>query len=190
MVGHKKSLSTVIFFSVCCFSIGCALILASANAQSNYSRSAVDKDVTHSKRETARQQWLKRSNGPGGKFSFRSHRSSVLRDSGAGEVATMLERSPRLAARTKVWVAYVDICDLPGDETIMHVEGPLTCGSAGCQMVVTGVVGGRKQIISRMVGDSISVPRRGEIIMNEGTKSETAWSFQGAKYKRRYGRIK
>ena len=123
-------------------------------------------------------------------FNFFAQGTSSLRSTGDQRLMRMFERAPEAAARTTVWIAKADICDLPGDETMMHIEGPLTCGSAGCQMVVMGEVGGRQKIIARMVGETVSVPQRERLVMNEGTKSETTYRFDRGQYKRVRGRIK
>ncbi|MCB2114425.1 MAG: hypothetical protein R3C42_05845 [Parvularculaceae bacterium] len=95
----------------------------------------------------------------------------------AGRIA----RAPGALRHTKVWTARADVCSTPGEEILMQIRSPLTCGSLGCEMLVlSDAGGGAPRVIMRTVGDSIDSPVIDGLIINRGSKNQRAWRYDAA----------
>ncbi|WDI32187.1 hypothetical protein PUV54_03145 [Hyphococcus flavus] len=104
-----------------------------------------------------------------------------LRDLQLTELLSKLESVPGVSDDTKVWIASADVASTPGSETLYHIKGPLTCGSAGCDLIVAG----GSQILLETVGESVDAPAIDTLIINQGTSSETVWEFNGDRFVRK-----
>lgn len=93
-----------------------------------------------------------------------------------------VERVADVADATKVWIATADIASAPGEETIYHVKGPLTCGTAGCELIIAGQSGGERTIFLETIAETISAPQRDTVVINAGTGAEAVWAFDGGKF--------
>jgi len=88
-----------------------------------------------------------------------------------------ISRAPGAMRHTKVWMARADVCGLPGDEILMQIRSPLTCGTLGCEMIVLSDAGGSPRVIMRTVGDTIDSPVIDGIVINRGSKNQRAWRY-------------
>ncbi len=95
--------------------------------------------------------------------------------------ASRLLKAPGAMRRTKVWMARADVCNLPGDEILMQIRGPLTCGSLGCEMVVLSDADGAPRVLLRTVGDTIDAPVIDGLVINRGAKNQRAWRYENDK---------
>jgi len=100
---------------------------------------------------------------------------SDLVDAQLAGVIKKLESVPGVSDTTKVWIADADVASAPGVERIFHIKGPLTCGSAGCDLIVTG--GGHTLL--ETIGEGIDCPEIDTLVINQGTALEAAWVFNG-----------
>jgi len=96
-----------------------------------------------------------------------------------------IERAEGVAEKTRIWVAHADLARTPGMETIIHVKSPISCGSAGCELVILSGTGDSQKVLLRTIGETISSPAYDRVVINEGSWSETTWEFNGAKFVRR-----
>ena len=88
-----------------------------------------------------------------------------------------MARAPATRRHTKVWMARADVCGLPGDEILMQIRSPLTCGTLGCEMIVLSDAGGSPRVIMRTVGDTIDSPVLDGIVINRGSRNQRAWRY-------------
>ena len=95
--------------------------------------------------------------------------------------AGRLLKAPGAMKRTKVWMARADVCNLPGDEILMQIRGPLTCGSLGCEMAVLSDADGAPRVLLRTVGDTIDAPVIDGLVINRGAKNQRAWRYENDK---------
>ena len=63
-----------------------------------------------------------------------------LRNEQLSDLVDKMDRVADISEATKVWVAQSDIASAPGDETLYHVKGPITCGTGGCELYVMGEI--------------------------------------------------
>ncbi|MCA8889553.1 MAG: hypothetical protein KDA46_12025 [Parvularculaceae bacterium] len=95
-----------------------------------------------------------------------------------------LAAAPDAMGQTRVWTARADICDLPGEEILMQIRSPLTCGTLGCEMVVLSDAGGAPQVVLETVGDTIDTRSPGEIIVNRGDRHERSFRYSVGEFRR------
>jgi hypothetical protein len=88
---------------------------------------------------------------------------------------------PGVRSRAKIWTARADVCDLPGDEILVQIRSPLTCGSLGCEMMVASDAGGAPRVLMRTIGNSIDAPSSDAITINAGAKTERSWRYENAR---------
>ncbi len=93
-----------------------------------------------------------------------------------------IERSTGAEDQTKVWIAHADVASLPGLETIVHVKNPVSCGSLGCELVIMGEIDGKKTVLLRTICETITSLAQDKLVMNQGSKYEMTWVFDGAKF--------
>jgi len=95
---------------------------------------------------------------------------------------TRIEKAPGAAKQTKIWVAYADLSSLPGLEKIIHVKNPVTCGSIGCELIIMGDIDGKQTILLRTIGETITSLAPDKLVINQGSKYEITWAFDGARF--------
>lgn len=83
----------------------------------------------------------------------------------------------QLKVRRKVWTARADVCGLPGEEILVQIRSPLTCGSLGCQMMVMSDAGGTRRVLMQTIGDTIDAPAIDQLTINAGSKSQRSWRY-------------
>lgn len=120
-----------------------------------------------------------------GQLNFSLGSIEDLRDHQLTDVISKIENVPGVDEQTKVWIAMSDVASAPGVETLLHIKGPLTCGRAGCELVVRGVHGGVQSTFLETVGESIDAPQMDTLIINHGTEFEVTWVFDGEKFVRK-----
>lgn len=99
------------------------------------------------------------------------------------KTARELATTPGAMQRTRVWMARADICGAEGEEILMQIRSPLTCGTLGCEMVVlTEAGGGGPRVLMRTIGNSIDAADLDELTINEGTKLERRWSYARGRF--------
>lgn len=91
--------------------------------------------------------------------------------------ASRISKTPGAMQRTRVWMARADVCNLPGDEILMQIRGPLTCGSLGCEMVVLSDAEGAPRVLLRTIGDTIDAPVIDGLVINRGAKNQRVWRY-------------
>ncbi|MBT8472237.1 MAG: hypothetical protein HKN14_13975 [Marinicaulis sp.] len=93
------------------------------------------------------------------------------------KTARQILRLPDAMRTTKILTARADICSTPGEETIMQIRSPLTCGTLGCQMVVLSEASGSPRVIMRTIGDTLDAPAIDQIVINRGSKRQRSWNY-------------
>lgn len=93
------------------------------------------------------------------------------------EVASRLARTPGVMRNTKIWTARADVCGLAGDEILIQIRSPLTCGSLGCEIMVLSEAGGRPEVLLRTIGDTIDAPAMNELTINQGSNRQRSWKY-------------
>lgn len=115
--------------------------------------------------------------------------SRVLWSTGSGKdlyamrllkTASRLERAPGAMKNTKIWMARADICSPPGDEILMQIRGPLTCGSLGCEMVILSEASGAPRVLLHTIGDTIDSPATDEVTINQGSSRQRDWKYDNS----------
>lgn len=121
---------------------------------------------------------LAQSDGPID-LSFSRGTVEDLRSAGLSAEVEKVSSVAGVADETKVWIAEADIASAPGDETLYHVKGPLTCGGVGCDLIIVDAAG---DTLLETVGEGVSAPQTDTLIINEGSPGEVTWVFDGARY--------
>lgn len=103
----------------------------------------------------------------------------ILGESGRARMAS----APAIKTRRTVWMARADIASAPGDEILVQIRSPLTCGTLGCQMMVVSEAGGEKRVLMETVGDTIDAPSTDDVTINAGSKSQRSWRYEGASFR-------
>lgn len=98
------------------------------------------------------------------------------------KTATTLSRTPGALRHTKIWIARADVCSDAGDEVLVQIRSPLTCGTIGCEMVVLNAAGVAPRVILQTVGDTIDSPAPDALIINDGTKYQRSWRYEGVRF--------
>lgn len=98
------------------------------------------------------------------------------------KMARRLEQTPGAMKNTKIWIARADICSLAGDEILMQIRSPLTCGSLGCEMVILSEASGGPQVLMRTIGDTIDAPGMNQVVVNQGTDRQRSWNYDEGRY--------
>lgn len=98
--------------------------------------------------------------------------------------ALTLSRTPGALRHSKIWIARADVCSETGEETLVQIRSPLTCGSLGCQMMILTEAGGAPRIMMQTVGDTIDAPALDEIVINSGDKRERIWRYDRGLYQK------
>jgi len=101
-----------------------------------------------------------------------------------GKTALSLSRAPGALPHTKVWIARADVCSETGEETLVQVRSPLTCGTLGCQMMIVTEAGGAPRVLMQTVGDTIDAPAMDEIVINGGAPRERVWRYDRGLYQK------
>lgn len=101
------------------------------------------------------------------------------------KMARRLEQTPGAMKNTKIWIARADICALAGDEILMQIRSPLTCGSLGCELVVLSEANGGPQVLMRTIGDTIDAPAMNEIVINQGSNRQRSWKYDRGRFKQK-----
>ena len=83
---------------------------------------------------------------------------------------------------TRIWIARADVCGLAGDETLVQIRSPLTCGSLGCELVVLSETTGSPRVLLRTIGNSIDAPAMDELVINQDSNRERAWRYGGGRF--------
>ena len=99
------------------------------------------------------------------------------------KTALRLARTPGAMRATKIWTARADVCDLPGDEILMQIRSPLTCGSLGCELLVLSDAGGAPRVVLQAIGDTIDSPARDKIVINQGVRRERTFDYVGDSFR-------
>ena len=142
---------------------------------------------TFDSQESVQSEQIKRSGRPVGIRSFsniywQKQSQRELYDMRLFNMARRLERTPGVMENNNVWMARADVCDEPGDEILLQVRSPLTCGTLGCQIMVISEASGAPRVILSTIGNSIDGQGRNALSMNEGTSSERQWSYRGGRF--------
>lgn len=93
-----------------------------------------------------------------------------------------LARVPGALKNTKVWTTRADVSALAGEEILIQIRSPLTCGSLGCEMIVLSEASGSPQVLLRTIGDTIDAPRMDELVVNRGSNRERAWRLRSNRF--------
>lgn len=100
------------------------------------------------------------------------------------KTAATLSRTPGAMRHTKVWVARADVCSEAGEETLVQIRSPLTCGSLGCQMMILSEAGVAPRVLMQTVGDTIDAPALDEIVINSGDARQRVWRYDRGLYQK------
>ncbi|WDI32188.1 hypothetical protein PUV54_03150 [Hyphococcus flavus] len=93
-----------------------------------------------------------------------------------------LARVPGAMRNTKVWTTRADVSALAGEEILIQIRSPLTCGSLGCEMIVLSEASGSPLVLLRTIGDTIDAPRMDELVVNRGSNRERAWRLRSNRF--------
>ena len=88
-----------------------------------------------------------------------------------------LARAPDAMKNTRVWIARADVSELPGEEILMQIRSPLTCGSLGCELLVISEATGDPRVLLRTIGDTIDAPAMDELVVNKGSSRQRSWKY-------------
>lgn len=168
-------------FPVFFLALGCSLFtiaeFSGAAAQTNDARSA----VAAVKSLEARPQPVGRK-GAMSEVFWSTAPSENLYEMRLLKTAREIESIPGAMRNTKVWMARADICSTPGDEILMQIRSPLTCGTLGCEMVVLSDAVGPPRVLMRTIGDSIDAPAMDQLTINSGSTRQRSWKYDRGQF--------
>ncbi len=155
------------------------VVIAPASAQT----AAAEKDATQSREQIV----SARTVGVKGAL-----RSVVWSDASLQDLAKLrlenaaatLSRTPGALRHTKVLVARADVCSEAGEETLVQIRSPLTCGSLGCQMMILSETGAAPRVLMQTIGDTIDAPALDEIVINSGDVRQRVWRYDRGLYQK------
>lgn len=99
------------------------------------------------------------------------------------QTARQLSSAPGAMERSDIWMARADVCATAGDEVLMQIRSPLTCGTLGCVMMVITESGGAPRVLLRTVGDTLDSPVTDEIIVNRGSSQQRIWRYARGRFR-------
>ena len=93
-----------------------------------------------------------------------------------------LKRAPEAMKNTRIWIARADVSELAGEEILMQIRSPLTCGSLGCELLVISEATGNPIVLLHTIGDTIDAPAMDELVINKGSTRQRAWKYSRARF--------